>query len=135
MKAGESGRELIRIGMVSSTNPKENTVRVTFEDKDNLVSSELRILHRGSTANKDFWMPAVGDECVCIFPTNDDNYCDGFIIGTLFNQKDKPNADKQEITRMDFADGTFIEYNSKSHTLQIECVGEIYIKGKKIYLN
>lgn len=135
MVAGESGRELIRVGIVSSTNPEKNTVRVTFEDKDNLVSGELRILHRGSSAVKDYWMPAVNDEVVCIFPTNDENYCDGYVVGSLFNEKDKPNAKKQEITRTDFSDGTFIEYDLKSHTLKIECAGNIYIKGKKIYLN
>ena len=135
MEATDTARELVRVGIVTSTNPEKNTCRVTFEDKDNLVSGDLRILHRGSSATKDYWMPAVNDEVVCIFPTNDENYCDGFIVGTLFNEKEKPNADKQEITRTDFADGTFIEYNSKSHTLTIECTGEIYIKGKKIYLN
>ena len=78
-------------------------------------------------------MPAVNDEVVCIFPTNDENYCDGYVVGSLFNEKDKPNAKKQEITRTDFSDGTFIEYDLKSHTLKIECAGNIYIKGKKIY--
>ena len=135
MNAGDSGRELVRVGIVSSTTPEQNTVRVVFEDKDNLVSSDLRILHIGSAGNKFFWMPDVGDEVVCLFPTNDENYCDGFIIGCLFNEKQKPNAKSQDVTRLDFQDGTFIEYDRKSHKLQIECVGEIYIKGKMIYLN
>lgn len=135
MEATDSARELIRVGIVTSTDPIKNTCRVTFEDKNNLVSSDLRILHRGSSAVKDYWMPAVGDEAVCIFATNDENYCDGFIVGTLFNEKDKPNANKQEITRIDFSDGTFIEHNAKSHTLRIECAGNIYLKGRRIYLN
>ena len=92
LEATDSARELIRVGIVTSTDPIKNTCRVTFEDKNNLVSSDLRILHRGSSAVKDYWMPAVGDEAVCIFATNDENYCDGFIVGTLFNDKDKNNA-------------------------------------------
>ena len=135
LNAEDVGRELVRVGVVTSTDPVNATCRVTFEDKNNLVSGDLRILHRGSVSTKDYWMPAINDEVVCIFPTNDENYCDGFIVGTLFNDKDKPNANKQEITRIDFSDGTFIEHNAKSRTLKIECAGNIYIKGKRIYLN
>lgn len=143
MKAGDSGRESVRIGVVSSTDPKKNTVRVTFEDKNNLVSGDLRVVHRGSVGNKDYWLPDIGDEAVCIFPTNDDDYFDGYVIGTLFNDKDLPNADSQDVTRLDFKDGTFIEYNRESHAMKIECKGtldiicdeDIRINGRRIYLN
>ena len=151
MEAGDSGRELVRVGVVSSTNPEKNTCRVTFTDKDNLVSGDLRILHKGSAGNKDYWMPDIDDEVVCIFPTNDESYYDGFIIGTLFNEKDKPNANLQDVTRTDFKDGTSIEYNRKSHAMKIECKGsleiicdkgikivsksDIIVKGSKINLN
>lgn len=143
MDAGDSGRELVRVGIVSSTNPEKNTVRVIFEDKDNLVSGDLRIVHRGSVGNKEYWMPDVGDECVCIFPTNDESCFDGYVLGTLFNEKDKPNAKSQDVSRIDFKDGTFIEYDRDKHAMKIECKGtldivcdkEITIKGEKIYLN
>lgn len=135
MDAGDVGRELVRVGVVSSTNPKKNTVRVAFTDKDNLVSGDLRIIHRGSVGNKDYWMPDVNDEVVCIFPTNDESYYDGYVIGTLFNDKDVPNANSQDVARIDFKDGTFIEYDRKKHSLSIECTGDITIKGKNIYLN
>ena len=85
LNADDVGRELVRVGVVTSTDPVNVTCRVTFEDKNNLVSGDLRILHRGSVSTKDYWMPAINDEVVCIFPTNDENYCDGFIVGTLFN--------------------------------------------------
>lgn len=135
MDAGDVGRELVRVGVVSSTDPEKNTVRVAFTDKDNLVSGDLRVIHRGSVGNKDYWMPDVDDEVVCIFPTNDDSYFDGYVIGTLFNEKVKPNANSQDVARIDFKDGTFIEYDREKHSLTIECKGDITIKGKNIYLN
>ena len=143
MDAGESARELVRVGLVSSTNPEKNTVRVVFEDKENLVSSDLRILHLGGAGNKFFWMPDVNDEVVCLFPTNDENYTDGFVIGCLFNEKQKPNAKSQDVTRLDFKDGTSLEYDRKSHAMKINCKGSLEItcaknitlKGETINLN
>ena len=131
MDAGDNGRELVRIGIISSTNPKKNTVRVTFPDKDNLVSGDLRIIHRGSIGNRDYWMPDVGEEVVCIFPTNDESYFDGYVIGTLFNDKEPPNANSQDVTRIDFKDGTSIEYDREKHALKVECKGTLEIKCDK----
>lgn len=128
-------RDMIRVGTVSATNPEKNTVRVTFPDHDDLVSGELRILARGGAKNRDFWMPDVDDEVVCIFPTNDENFCDGFVIGTLFNEKFPPNSDSQEISRKDFSDGSFFQFNRETGELRVECKGKIIINAQEIYLN
>ena len=128
-------KDNIRVGIVSSTNPEKNTVRVTFPDEDNLVSSELRILQRGGVKNRDYWMPDVDDEVVCIFPTNDENFCDGFVIGCLFNEKSPPNASSQDVQRKDFSDGSYFEFNRASGNLTINCKGVLTLKASRINLN
>ncbi len=53
-------KNLIRDGIVSSTDPSTMTARVTFPDRDDLVSYPLEVLSHGSQDNKHYWMPGVG---------------------------------------------------------------------------
>jgi len=124
---------LIRDGIVSSTNPANCTVRVTFPDKDDLVSGDLRVLTRGSKNNKDYWLPDVGESVVCLFLPNGNN--EGFCLGTYFNEVDKPPVNDLDKRHMKFIDGTTIEYDRKTHTLAINCKGSVIINGQTINLN
>lgn len=128
-------RQIIREGKVSTVNPKNHTVRVEFEDKGNLVSDELPVLTTWALDNKMFHMPDVGETVVCLFASNADNTGTGWVIGSRFHDKSTPNANKQDITRIDFKDGTFMQYDRAKHELRVKCVGNIYINGKNIYLN
>lgn len=128
-------RDIVKEGIVSEVYPERHSARVTFEDKDNVVSAELPIITLWALENKAYALPDVGETVLCIFATNDGTTGEGWIIGSRFHDKSTPNAKSQDITRIDFKDGTFIEYDREKHNLKIECTGEIYIKGKKIYLN
>lgn len=128
-------RDIVKEGVVSEVYPERHTARVTFDDKDSLVTAELPIITTWAQSNKMYALPDVGETVLCIFATNDGTSGEGWIIGSRFHEKSKPNAKSQDVSRIDFKDGTFIEYDRKSHKLQIECKGEIYIKGEKIYLN
>ena len=57
----------IRVGRVSSVDTADASVRVTFPDHDNIVSAPLKVLMRGCKSTKDFWMPAVDDQVLCLF--------------------------------------------------------------------
>lgn len=131
---GES-RQLVREGVVTATFPERHTVRVAYEEKDGLISDELPVLTPWAFDNKSFAMPDVGETVVCLFASNADQTGTGWVIGSRFHDKSPPNANSQDKARIDFKDGTFIEYDRASHELRIECVGEIFIKGKNIYLN
>ena len=54
------------IGEVSSLEPQTGMVRVVRSDKENKVSGELFVIQRGSSRSKDYWMPAVGDQVLCL---------------------------------------------------------------------
>ena len=128
-------RQLVREGIVSVTYPERHSARVEFEDKGSLVSAELPVLTTWALENKMYHMPDVGETVVCLFASNADQTGTGWIIGARFHDKSKPNADSQDVTRIDFKDGTFIQYDRSSNELRIKCVGNIYINGKNIYLN
>lgn len=122
-------RQLVREGKVTATYPARHTARVVFEDKDGMVGPEMPILTSCSAGNKSYSMPDVGDMVVCLMASNADMTGTGWIIGSRFNDKSKPNANSQDVTRIDFADGSFVEYNRKSHELKLKSTGKITIEA------
>lgn len=58
---------IIRVDIVDQLNPQTCSAVVRFEDQEDVTSSELQILVRGSVKNKDYWMPSVNDAVVCLF--------------------------------------------------------------------
>ena len=117
-------KNLIRVGRVSSVNAANCTARVAFEAQG-IVSYDLPIIVPQTMKNKDYALPDVGEQVLCIFlPTGN---AAGFILGSLYSTVDKPplsSADKRGTT---FSDGTHIEYDRSSNTLMIDCKGPINI--------
>ena len=128
-------RGMVRTGTVSAVFPERDTARVTFDDKDGTSSPELHILHRYSGKNKDYWIPDIGDQALCLFNNTDKNFSTGWILGTYFTDKQPPQVASPDIMRLDFADGTYIEYDRSSSTLTVNVAGPVIIKGATISLN
>ena len=126
-------QNLFRVGKVSSVNPDNDTVRVVFPDKNNMVTAELPVLNRGSKVVKDYWLPDIGEQVLCLFLPNGNSQ--GFCVGSYFSDVDAPVVMDANIRRQDFGDGTYIEYNRSTHELTINCVGNVTIKGATINLN
>lgn len=126
---------MVRTGTVSAVFPERDMARVTFDDKDGTSSPELHILHRYSGKNKDYWIPDIGDQALCLFNNNDKNFSTGWILGTYFTDKQPPQVASPDIMRLDFADGTYIEYDRSSSTLTVNVAGPVIIKGATISLN
>lgn len=148
---GNRMNNISREGTVSAVFPERHSARVTFEDRDNLVSAELPVLTPFASKNKSFAMPDVGERVVVLMAANDQTSGGGWIIGSLYTAQNLPSPETGEnITRLEFADKTFISYDRKSHlfTLQfsdetsithdgetgelsINCKGDIIINGEK----
>lgn len=115
--------KIIRVGEVSSTNPATMTVKVVFPDEDNSVSDNLSVINRGSKNNKDYWMPDVGEQVLCVFPPNSRNR--GFVLGSFFSSVDVPPTGVAQNKRI-------LEHNGD---LEINCTGNVKINAANIYLN
>lgn len=135
IEAERALRGMLRTGTVASVNVANNTARVRFDDKDGVASPELHILHRCSGKNKDYWVPDVGDQVLCIFNNNDANFSTGWIMGSYFTEKQPPQVASEDIMRMDFAGGSFIEVDRAAGSLKINFTGPITINGSTINLN
>lgn len=128
-------KNLIRFGKVSEVIPERCACRVVFSDRDNLVSAELPVLQSSCLNNKFYTLPDVDDSVVCLMMPNDQQGNSGFVLGSFYTEKNPAPAQNQEISMVRFGDGTTITYNRESHELNIDCKGDIKIKGKNIYLN
>ena len=95
-------KNMFRVGKVSSLNPEQNTARVYFEDQNGMVSCEMAILNRGSKVVKDYWMPDVGEDVLCLNLPNDKNKTVGWILGSYFSQKDSPQIADDKVRRIDY---------------------------------
>lgn len=126
-------KNFIRMGRVSTTNPEKMTVKVVFEDKDNMVSDELPVLVQGSSRNRHYWLPDVGEQVCCLMLPNGHNA--GICLGSYYSESDPPNVNSQEVRRIDFGDGSYMQFDRATGNLDISCTGEIRINGKMIWLN
>lgn len=128
-------KNLIRIGSVSAVNGEVCSARVTFEEKDDLVSAELPIVTIGSRDTKAYWLPEVGTQVLCIFQPNMSG-CgmnDGFIIGAFYSLADMPVESNPDVRSITFADGSFIRY--KDGDIEINAKGKLVLRGAVVEIN
>ena len=127
-------RNIVRVGVVSEVIPADCAARVVFEEKDNTPSPVLPVLTRGGKVNRDFWLPDIGEQVVCLFACNDKNFSTGWILGTHY-ASGAGNADSADKRRIDIADGSFVEFDRATGGLTIQCTGDGVITGRTISLN
>ena len=128
-------RRLISKGIVDKLIEDKHAVRVIFPDKDNLTSAELPVLTSFAAGNSSYALPQIGDVVACIFESEDDDSGAGYVIGAFYDDKNPPKAKSVDITRIDFKDGSFIEFDRSKGNLTVNCTGDIKINGRRIYLN
>lgn len=114
-------KNLIRIGIVSSINEKNGTVRVVFDDKDNMVSDELPML------SCEYNMPKVKEQVLCLFLANGLQV--GFCLGSFYSLVNMPPVQNKDIYYKRFDDGTWIQYNKETKELNINAAGNVNITG------
>ncbi|WNA15513.1 hypothetical protein [Acinetobacter phage HFM1] len=99
----EAIRDLIRVGKV--TEVIGHRVRVTFEDRDNMVSSPLPVLQRFTGKNKKIEMPSMDDKVLCLFlPTGMEA---GFVVGCFYDEENQPPAENNKTV---YEDGSSISF-------------------------
>lgn len=138
-------KKLIRVGTVSSVNAAAGSVRVAFAAQDDMVTYELPVITRGSKNNKDYWLPDVDEQVLCLFMPNTSarGVCDGFVLGTFYSSVDAPVENSGDVHAVKYGDGTIIKHDRSTGKLTINATGDIdiiaggkiTINGQTIYLN
>lgn len=108
-RQNEDATNWIRIGEVSSVDPKKCTARVVFDDEDGFVSNDLPVIQRNTQDVKDYWLPAVGEDVLCLFlPCGEE---DGFILGSFYADEIEPPVSSETKRYIEFPDGAKFEYD------------------------
>lgn len=124
---------LIKIGEVSSVDYAKGTARVVFDDDDSVVSNDLQVLQKNTFKNKDYYMPDVGEDVICLFlPSGTE---EGFILGSVYAGDITPPESSGNKRTVVFSDNTKVSYDRETHTLSIN-IGEtsILADGENVYV-
>ena len=117
-----------RFGYVSDYDASRLMARVTFPDKNNLVSDWLPVIIPNSLKNKDEFYLDINEHVYCIMQGN--GLEAGVIVGSLYDDGNKPVIKDKDIRAVTFSDGTVIKHNRKTGTLDVYCTGDINIIAK-----
>lgn len=123
----EKMSSLIRCGEVTAVSPEKHTARVTFDDEDGMTSYDLPVLSRNTYANRDYNLPDLGEDVVCLFLSSGTE--EGFIIGSFYAGEVTPPENDPNKRTVIFSDETRVSYDRSVHELTIE------IEGTKIVAN
>jgi len=119
----------MRTGKISSINYKRCSARVEYDDAPGVISKELKILSTNSNKTKEYSMPSIGEDVVCIFFPHAPSV--GFIVGSYYSGKNLP-ANTGKVKYIFFPDGTRLKYNLETSLLEIDCAGDINISSGKV---
>lgn len=110
-------KSIIRIGEVSSVDASKATARVVFDDFDSIVSYDLQVICRNTFANRDYAMPDIGEDVICLFlPTGTEA---GFILGSVYAGEITPPENTVNRRCVEFLDGAKFMYDRSAHALTI----------------
>jgi phage baseplate assembly protein gpV len=101
-------KNLIRVGVVSSINYSSGCVRVSFEDRERVVSDELPLL------SFEYNMPKVGESVLCLFLGN--GMLNGFCLGKYYSDDNLPKTSDTYYKDLGEA---FCKYDKNTKTLTI----------------
>ena len=129
-------RDIFRVGKVSSVNGANCTARVTFPDKDDLVSADLPIIVIGSYQTKGYWVPEVGMQVLCCFMPNPSGrgMNDGFILGGFYSTENPPEQTDPKVRCLKVPDGSYIKFDGAGN-VEIHATGNLKLTAARIDLN
>ena len=145
----------IRLGTIVSIDSQENTAVVSMQEfsastsgsgefatthfSSHTVQRTCRTLNRGSKVIKDYFNYRPGEKVICVFPVRIAGGAlmiesTGYIVGSFFDDNNKPPCFYEQVHLIDFGIGNIL-VNLEDKSLDIEFEGDISINGRGIYLN
>ncbi len=124
MKASNDFSCMALFGYVADYDEKKHMAKVNFPDK-NIVSSWLPVIIPNSKDNHDELHLDLGEHVACIMLGT--GLETGFILGSVYDEKNKPVKADKDVRMVKFSDDTTILYDRRNHKMQIDVKGDIDI--------
>ena len=118
---------IVKIGIVKRYNPESHTAVVEFKDFESVISRELQIAEPFTYQNKSYMPLREGQKVICLLLPQSGT-TDGFIIGTVFDADNQPPVKDRNKFRVQFEDGTVLEYDTANHKLHADVKGDVEIE-------
>ena len=114
---------LLRVGVVSTVNPDNATVRVKIGDQSDLVTYECPVVFAKTHNDKAYWMPDPGDHVLVLsLPYG---VSQGFVLGAVYSRTDTVPVSSRDKWRYEFKDGSVFEYDRNKNHLDINVKGTV----------
>lgn len=122
-------------GIVSSQDAASGTVRVTRPDKGDKVTGPMVVGVRGTKATKDFWMPAIGDQVLCLQLPNfsGKGVGEGWVLAARYSNVDASVESDPAVRSVHYADGSYIK--NSGGAIEIHASSSITLTAPNIYIN
>ena len=129
--------EFIFIGIVCSYGKSPDTVIVRRPDKDDRTTMELYVISRCTHLTKDYWMPDIDDQVLCILTPNHSGKGPGagYVIGAIYSSEDPPVEDDTNVRSIHYKDGSFIRLDMGTGEMQIHASKHLEITAPRIDIN
>jgi phage baseplate assembly protein V len=122
---------VVKRGIVVDRDPKKMRIKVRFQDEDDTVSHWIDVLSGPSGRTRSFMMPELDDEVWCgLDPKGED----GCLLGSKYNDRDKPPFDGNDDIGLIFPGGS-IHVDRASGAITIRSSGTVRITASKIVLD
>ncbi len=128
-------KNMLRVGRVSSVNGAACTARVTFPDKEKMVSAELPVLQIGSLGTQGYWVPEVDTQVLCAFLPNPSGkgMNMGFVLGAFYSRENPPPETDPNVRSITFPDGSRLRY--ENGIIEIHGASAIKITAPRVDIN
>lgn len=113
--------DVIRTGIIDGINEQEGTVRATFPDRDDDVSTDIALM----CAEQNF--PRIGESALFLFLPNGTEQ--GFCLGRYYHDGNTPPIPDQEVYVKKFDEDLSIRYDYRNKELTIENAKNVVIRG------
>jgi phage baseplate assembly protein gpV len=104
-----------RVGLVKEQDVLHGKVRVVFPDYDQVISYWLPILFAKTQNDKQYWIPDLGEQVVCLMDLRDEA---GAVLGAIYSTADTTPVHSADKWHLRFKDGAFTEYDRSSHVFE-----------------
>jgi len=115
-----------KYGIVTEIDPAKMMVRCQLPGMGNIITPWLLLIVPNTLKNKDYYLPDIGEQLVILLDENSEMGC---AIGAVYSTKDTPAISNLNKRRVDFDDGSSIEYDRGTHVLEIKVEGDITIEA------
>ena len=123
---------MIRVGVVSALDEANARVQVNV---GGLTTSWLPWITSRAGATRTWSAPRAGEQVMVLAPYGDTTQA--VVLPAIYQDDHPAPAASQAVERVEFPDGTFVDYNSETNTLNIDVAGnaKVIVNCKEATIN